>query len=140
MTVGILTLRSAHDHTGDDLIAGRHDYHALKAVELGNGLDFAADEVAGRESVAIAGGVAANAVADTGDGQLKGEAAGGVYLILHFPNELLIKRIMTGVHFIPSIDKADNGAFRHPPRKCPLNKEARCDGQVTRDSTGNANS
>ena len=108
---GDINADSTHQHTGHNLVAGRHDDHAFQHVQVGNHLDLTGNEVTGGQGVTVAGGVAADAVADAADGQLQREAAELVDFFLHLSDEVLVKRVVAGVHLVPSVDKADDGAL-----------------------------
>ena len=108
---GNVYTQCAHDHAGNDLVAGGHHDHALQHVQLCNGLNLTGDHVTGGQGVAVAGGVAADAVADTGNGQLQGQTAGLVNFLFHLGDELLVKGEMAGVHFVPAVDQANDGAL-----------------------------
>ena len=104
--------QGAHHHAGHHLVAGGQHDHALQAVELGHGLHLAGHQVPGGQGIAVAGGVAAHAVADAGDGQLQGQAARPIDLLLELSDQLLVKGEVAGVHLVPGVDDADDGPLR----------------------------
>ena len=101
----------AHQHAGHHLVAGGHDDHAFQHVQFRHGLHLAGNQVTGGQGVAVAGGVAADAVTDAGDGQFQRQTAFFIDFLLHLGDECLVKGKMAGVHLVPGVDQADDGAL-----------------------------
>lgn len=88
---GDIHAHGTHQHTGNDLVAGRHNDHTFEHIQVGDHLHLAGNQIAGGQGVAVAGGVAADAVADAADGQFQRQTAQLVDLLLHLGNQCLVK-------------------------------------------------